>query len=938
MRTLLTLSALSLSGLFGQTIDYHGSQVPYEIRGDSVIIYGDIVAGTTAELLGSVNGSSKTSQRPLPQAGADVTSLWPKVGAIAQIPYVDRSNLPAVKTAIDTFNRQFANVAQWVPRNQETEYVIIESQTRQCDSYLGRRSGGPQTLNVITGCVFHEMGHAMGLTHAEQQPDRDNFIAMSDADLDLGNRGEFDISPFRYSRTVGGYSYNTAVSYDPGRLSRTGRLTYESIPPGIVIQSAGGDRFSVSDVDTISRLVGAAPTQVTVTTHPEGLRMIVDGATVTSPQTYAWQMGTTHIVEIPAEAQALGDSMHVFGNWSDLGARRHIVSITPGSGGTVDPVASPATTLYTANFVRYSPINVNPVNGIGRTSFAPEGVTFPGSATPFYRERQVYTVTSTPGPNELFYAYFGGGFFLLPVFDAPVATAVPLGPVLLRPAFVTAPVTTIATNPPGMDVQVNGRNGMGPVNFTERQDRGWGPGTTQQVSVATGPQTQAGVSTSWRRWIFDNWSDGGAAAHAITASADLQERKVITANFRAEYKLATAFACAGTAALTPAPADGFYAAASQVTVTATPGAGFFLTGWAGWPALTPVASQTLAVDMDHLIEARWNTIADPLTITSVTPATLTSNGAVVTITVNGTGFTDTAWLQISSDLRRDNRVARFVSATQLQFDLTPQDLAGITLFRVQAQNPQGNCRAFSPWLDVAVVRDAAAVRAPDPLPLPAGGWQLVDNVPMNQMSAAADGTIMSSNAVSELHQRADNGWVRLPGESPLISVVNARQAFASTTAAGLYLFNGIGWAQIPMPAGLLRFTWASAASDGTLLGVAADGAVHRRDAASGAWSVAAPAGSASRVAIRNAREYYMVRPDGSIQKIVGADATAMPGRAADIAVSSTGDVWAVQANGEIDHWTGFAWDRAPGLLKQIVIGNPTTIWGINGAGAVYRWQ
>ena len=601
-------------------------------------------------------------------------------------------------------------------------------------------------------------------------------------------------------------------------------------------------------------------------------------------------------------------------------------------------MTSPATTLYTANFVRYNPLNFTAVRGTGTAAVAPAGITFPGSPTLYYRERQLYTLTATPAPNELFYGYFGRGTFLVSPTNSPVTSFAPVGPATWNPAFYEAPVTTIATNPPGLRVLVNGAMRQGPANYVENQDRTWTPGSTQQVGMPAGPQTQRDF-TSRRRWIFDNWTDGGAAAHAITASTDAQAAKVITANFRTEYRLSvTSNACAGDAAIIQAPADGFYADGAPVTLTATPRPGYFLTGWTGWPALTAAATQTLPVDLDRVIEPIWNAVADPLTITSVTPASLTSNGAAVTVTVNGTGFTDAARIVFFSDLRAGIRLARFVSPTQIQMDLTPQDLANITLFSMQVQNARDNCAVSSPLMQVPVVRDAAAVRAPDPLPLPPGGWQLVDNVTMNQISAAADGTIVSSNVVEELYQRADTGWVRLPGASPLISVVNARQAFASTTAAGLFLFDGIGWAQIPMPAGLLRFTWTSAASDGTLLGVALDGAVHRRDAASGAWSVAAPAGSASRVAIRNAREYYMVRPDGSILKVVGTDATAMPGRAADIAVSSTGDLWAVQANGEIDHWTGFAWDRAPGLLKQIVIGNPTAIWGINGGGSVYRWQ
>jgi uncharacterized protein (TIGR03437 family) len=85
------------------------------------------------------------------------------------------------------------------------------------------------------------------------------------------------------------------------------------------------------------------------------------------------------------------------------------------------------------------------------------------------------------------------------------------GPYYYDDAFVTKLQlpTTVATNPPGLAVVVDG------INLTSPQAFDWAPGTSHTIN-ATSPQNSGGTS-----YVFANWSDGGGQTHSIVASSSL---------------------------------------------------------------------------------------------------------------------------------------------------------------------------------------------------------------------------------------------------------------------------------------------------------------------------------------------------------------------------------------------------------------------------------
>jgi uncharacterized protein (TIGR03437 family) len=152
--------------------------------------------------------------------------------------------------------------------------------------------------------------------------------------------------------------------------------------------------------------------------------------------------------------------------------------------------------------------------------------------------------------------------------------------------------TVVSSNPPGLQVVVDGAAVTTPKAFT------WAAGSQHTLSVAAGPQAgAAGV-----RYVFARWSNDGAQSQTVAAS---MANRVLTANFAQQYHIQTSVGTGGggTVSIVPASTDGFYTEGTMVTITATPNAGFGFLAWAGTLAdLTPDSANmtTFTVDTPNL--------------------------------------------------------------------------------------------------------------------------------------------------------------------------------------------------------------------------------------------------------------------------------------------------------------------------------------------------
>lgn len=671
---------------------YRGKAVTYILKNGRALTQGDI-------LLPKVESMPPTASTSDAIVGQSVTigypsSKWRKVGGVYQIPYVTTSTAANLLSALSTFNTTFAGVIQFVPRAAEVDYVDITVNlsdfSGQGFSALGR-SGGRQELycagNCTVGTFLHEMGHAVGLYHTHVRADRDSFVTLHLNNVIKTLKANYDI-PVDNVAQSGSYDFASIMHYGAYTFTRNGEPTMESIPPGMRLSTSSG--YSAGDVDGIKRLYDMVPTSVTITSNPTGLVVIVDGANVTTPSTFAWPLNSNHTIAVQAGSQTLAGKVFGFGRWSNDGAQSQTIAVTPGNGAPGISSTSPAITVYSANFVELVPFTqaVSP-SGTGSMSITPPPQPVPPAAGQFLPIRQAVVLQATPNGGQNFYGWFGvGGAFS----RNPRPLRVPedyVPPIALTAAFTTSPLATIATNPPDLWLKVDTPDGFccyAPRSFGAPNDPTWTTGSVHSLDVFN-PVAPYSANT---RYAFVTWSDAGAQSHTITKPA---ANTTYTANFVRQYAVAAYVnpSCGGRINQLPLPTAGFYNAGTDVTFSQTPSPGWTFAGWS--EDITAATSpQSIPVNDEVLVVANYNTIATPLTIAGFTPATIAAGSASFLLSINGTGFTNSSSVFVNGAFR----ASTFVSATQLRVTVNPGDVANPGQIPVGVSNfPAGAaCAAF----------------------------------------------------------------------------------------------------------------------------------------------------------------------------------------------------------------------------------------------------
>jgi len=128
--------------------------------------------------------------------------------------------------------------------------------------------------------------------------------------------------------------------------------------------------------------------------------------------------------------------------------------------------------------------------------------------------------------------------------------------------------TTITSNPPGLNVIVDGVTVTTPAVFD------WPPGSTHTLRAPD--QTSDSIQLTLGRW-----SNFGLPTQTITASASTT---LYTAHYRrlVDFPAGANPATTGTVELTPAPENGLLPLGALVALRAVPAAGFTFTNWSGF--------------------------------------------------------------------------------------------------------------------------------------------------------------------------------------------------------------------------------------------------------------------------------------------------------------------------------------------------------------------
>ena len=197
------------------------------------------------------------------------------------------------------------------------------------------------------------------------------------------------------------------------------------------------------------------------------------------------------------------------------------------------------------------------------------------------------------------------------------------------------------------------------------------------------------------RYEFSSWSDGGAYSH--TTAGLPAASTTYTATVNPVYTPATNFGfppCGGTAAITPASTDGgFYPWGTQLTYTATPGSGWTFAGWT-FDLTGTTNPTTLTAEDETLVYANFNTTDTPLSVTSLSPASVAAGSSSFTLTINGTGFTSGSLVAVNGTYITP---VTYVSSTELQVTVKSSLVATAATFDVFVENfPNGStgCAVF----------------------------------------------------------------------------------------------------------------------------------------------------------------------------------------------------------------------------------------------------
>ena len=351
----------------------------------------------------------------------------------------------------------------------------------------------------------------------------------------------------------------------------------ETIPAGIPLTGTEGvpipstADYSAGDKEGIERLYGAAPSQVTVTSNPIGLQLMVDGNPVTTPMVFSWGLNSQHTVSVAngvqtltgdiADSTTMATFYYTYGRWNDSTAQSHTITVSPGNGSLAYPTGSPKVATYSANFIQLVPYSamVYP-NGDGSVAVSPQPKGYSGVAGDYFVARQQETLTAQPIAGWNFYEFNNAPFFLpgglgsnpktfyVPDTGNPVATTV---------EFSNTPIYTVDLTPntlsSNLAVSVDNGFAYAPKNFSSFYDPSWTVGSTHSLSLDS-PQYPYSVNSRYR---FSSWSDGGAISHTTAGLPGTSTSYIAT--LTPEFAPATNFGyppCGGTGALTPASPTG----------------------------------------------------------------------------------------------------------------------------------------------------------------------------------------------------------------------------------------------------------------------------------------------------------------------------------------------------------------------------------------------
>lgn len=517
------------------------------------------VAGLTSDLPVEVTVSNVVINGSAQAFQYTVTIIDPSQEGASAVSVTVNTSPPGLNVTVDGVTAQAPRTFQWVPGSSHT----LDAPSPQGSSvtrynWASWSQGGNRFQTITTP------GAAVSYT----------------ANFQTEHRLTTSVNP-----AAGGSLTVTPVSADGFYNAGTEVSVAAQANAGYQFSGFSGDLTGVASPQALTmhapRSVTAnfssAAVAITVTSQPAGLNVLVDGAAVLTPATFQWIPASTHTLEAPSAQPGTSGTRYAYQSWSNQGARVQTI-VTPQSA-----------TSYVAAYQTQYLLTRAAVPANGGTLAAN-----PPSADGYYAAGAQVQLTASAAAGFQFSGFQG----------ALTGTANPQNLLLQGPAAVTANfssaaavITTIASQPAGITVLVDGANFTTPAAFS------WTPASTHTIEVPVS------VTNGGTRHVFANWSQGGARAQTLTAPSTTTQ---YVAFYDVHYLLTAQVnpPGAGSVLLTPAVPDGFYPANTSVLVSASPGAGFMFSGFTGALA-GPSNPQSLTMTAPQSVTAHFAGSSQP---------------------------------------------------------------------------------------------------------------------------------------------------------------------------------------------------------------------------------------------------------------------------------------------------------------------------------------